>query len=152
MPQPINMTLEPEIVSPAAYERLENLTGKHQDEAIQLRRLEALADLLDTRFKVPFLPVPIGLDSIIGLIPGVGDTISVGLSGFIVVESYRLGLPKRYLARMCGNILIDWIVGLVPIIGDLFDIGWRGNIRNVKIVRDALEKKWALEKAAILQG
>jgi len=101
---------------------------------------------MDTRFKVPFLPIPIGLDTLIGLIPGIGDTISLGLASFIVAGSHRLGIPKRHLSRMGGNMLIDWIIGLVPILGDLFDIGWQGNVRNVKIARAHLEKRWEKER------
>lgn len=142
---------DPEIITPSAQSRLDTLNAKHEIEAAQLMRLESLADLMDTRFKVPLLPIPIGLDTIVGLIPGIGDTISLGVSGMIVAGSHRLNVPKRHLARMAGNMLIDWIIGLVPIIGDLFDIGWKGNVRNVKIARAYLEKKWAQERADALR-
>lgn len=143
---------DPEIITPSAQARLDALKAKHEAEATQLMRLESLADLMDTRFKVPFLPIPIGLDTIVGLIPGIGDTISLGVSGFIVAGSHRLDVPKRHLTLMGGNMAIDWIIGLIPIIGDLFDIGWKGNIRNVKIARAHLEKRWAQERSDALQG
>lgn len=143
---------DPEIISPAAQARLDELNLAHEVEAASLARLEALADLMDTRFKVPLLPIPIGLDTIVGLIPGVGDTISFGVSGFIVAGSHRLNVPKRHLTRMGGNMLIDWIIGLVPILGDLFDIGWRGNVRNVRIARDHLEARWEKERREALKG
>lgn len=141
----------PEIITPTAQIRLDHLNAKHEVEAAQLARLESLADLMDTRFKVPLLPIPIGLDTIVGLIPGIGDTISLGVSGFIVAGSHRLNVPKRHLSLMGGNMLIDWIIGLVPIIGDLFDIGWQGNVRNVKIARAHLEKRWAQERIEALK-
>jgi len=143
---------DPVIISPAVQIRLDELDAKHQFENEQLAQLEALADLMDTRFNVPLLPVPIGLDTIIGLIPGIGDTISLGIASFIVAGSHRLDIPKRHLTRMGGNMLIDWLIGLIPILGDLFDIGWQGNVRNVKIARAHLEKRWEKERADILKS
>lgn len=142
---------DPIIISPAVQFRLDELDAKHEFENEQLSQLEALADLMDTRFKVPLLPVPIGLDTIIGLIPGIGDTISLGLASFIVAGSHRLDIPKRHLTRMGGNMLIDWLIGLIPILGDLFDIGWQGNVRNVKIARAHLEKRWEKERKELLE-
>jgi len=137
---------EPEILSPAAQTRLSQLEVQHESEAAQLARLEAIANLMDARFKLPILPVPIGLDTIIGLVPGIGDTISLGVSGVIVAGARKLDIPIPHLSKMGGNILIDWAIGLVPIIGDLFDIGWQGNVRNVKIAREHLEARWQRER------
>lgn len=147
-----NTPLTPEIITPAAQLRLQALDETQALEAAHLERLEALAKLMDTRFNLPFLPMPIGLDAIIGLIPGIGDTISLGISGVIVAGSYKLNLPKRHIAKMGGNIFVDWIIGLVPIIGDLFDVGWQGNLRNVRIARAHLEARWAEERADALKG
>ncbi len=137
---------EAEILLPAAQIRLSELEDRHENEAAQLERLEAIANLMDARFKLPILPVPIGLDTIIGLVPGIGDTISLGVSGVIVAGARRLDIPTRHLSVMGGNILIDWAIGLVPIVGDLFDVGWQGNVRNVKIARAHLEDRWARER------
>lgn len=131
--------------------RLKELDAKHEDEKAQLERLESLATLMDARFNIPFLPIPIGLDTIVGLIPGIGDTISLGVSGVIVAGAHRINVPKRHLTHMCVNMFIDWLIGLIPIIGDLFDIGWRGNLRNVKIARMHLEERWAMDRATVLQ-
>jgi len=141
---------DPLIISPSVQLKLDDLDQRHEMEAAQLAQLEALADLMDTRFKIPFLPIPIGLDTIVGLIPGIGDTISLGVSGFIVAGSHRLDIPKNRLIQMGGNMLIDWIIGLIPIIGDLFDIGWQGNVRNVRIARSHLEKRWENERFEVL--
>ena len=152
MPRPKIPIPDPVIIPPAMQIRLQNLNARHEVEAAQLARLEALANLMDARFQLPILPVPIGLDTIVGLIPGIGDTISLGVSGFIVVGAHRMDVPKAHLTRMGGNMFVDWLIGLVPIIGDLFDIGWRGNIRNVKIARAHLEERWAKERAAVLKN
>ena len=136
---------EPQILSPGAQLRLIELDTKHENEAAQLARLEALANLMDARFTLPIVPVPIGLDTIIGLIPGIGDTISLGVSSVIVAGARKLDVPTGHLVQMGGNMVIDWAIGLVPVIGDLFDIGWRGNVRNVRIARAHLEDRWARE-------
>jgi len=148
MSNSINSTLEPEIISPSAQLRLVELDAQHAKEAAQLERLEAVANVMDAQFKVPVLGLPIGLDTIIGLIPGIGDTISLGVAGSIVFGAKRMGVGSRHMGRMGFNIFIDWLIGLVPVIGDLFDIGWRGNIRNVKIARAVMEDKWTAERDA----
>jgi len=144
-------SLEPEILSPSAQLRLSEWEAKQDLEEMQLARLEALAKLMDARFHLPILPIPIGLDTIVGLIPGIGDTISLGVSGVIVAGCRRLGISKLHLMQMGVNIFIDWLIGLVPIIGDLFDIGWQGNIRNVRIARAQLEDRWETEYAQIIE-
>lgn len=142
---------DPDVLSPAALARLKALEAKQEIEATHLLRLEGIANLMDARFNIPLLPVPIGLDTIVGLIPGIGDTISLGVSSVIVAGSHQLDIPKSHLIRMSGNIFVDWAIGLVPIIGDLFDIGWQGNLRNVRIARAHLEQRWADERAAALR-
>ena len=141
---------DPEIISPAAQARLDVLNQRHETEAAQLAHLESLAKLMDAQFNIPLLPIPIGLDTIVGLIPGIGDTVSLGVAGYIVVGAHKIDVPKRHLTQMGGNIFIDWVIGLVPIIGDLFDVGWRGNLRNVKIARQHLEERWARERSAAI--
>lgn len=144
-------TSETEILSPAAQTRLAELETKHAAEEAQLVHLESLAKLMDAQFNIPLLPIPIGLDTIVGLIPGVGDTISLGVAGYIVHGAHRINMPVSHLTRMGGNIFIDWLIGLVPIIGDLFDVGWRGNMRNVKIAREHLEDRWESERAEAIK-
>lgn len=152
MPLSNTPTSRPEILSPAAQILLTELDDRHEAEAAQLARLEALAHLMDARFNIPLIPVPIGLDTIVGLIPGIGDTISLGVAGTIVAGSHRLDVPKGHLTRMGANIFIDWLIGLIPIIGDLIDIGWQGNLRNVRIARMHLEERWERERRAIIES
>ena len=142
----------PEILSPAAQLRLQKLELRHESELVQLERLEAIAKLMDARFNLPILPIPIGLDTIIGLIPGIGDTISLGISGTIIAGAKKLDMPDHHLYQMGANLFVDWLIGLVPIIGDLFDIGWQGNMRNVRIARAHLETRWAEEREAVLKS
>ena len=76
-----------------------------------------------------------GLDMILGLIPGIGDTAGLGVSAYIILKAKKLGLPKASLMQMGFNVFIDWLIGLVPVLGDLFDWGWKANNRNAALVR-----------------
>jgi hypothetical protein len=104
-----------------------------------LRKLERLADLMDSRFTLPGTNIRLGLDSIIGLIPGIGDTLSLGISGYIVAEAHRLGASSYLIGKMIGNIAIDWLVGIIPFFGDIFDVGWKANRKNVALLKEHLK-------------
>jgi hypothetical protein len=105
--------------------------------AAEIARLRALAWMLDTSIPLP-LPFAknfrIGLDAIIGLIPGVGDVLGGLLSSIIVLEAWRFGAPKRTLARMGFNVLAEVVVGAVPFLGDIFDASWKANVRNLRLM------------------
>ena len=107
--------------------------------------VEALANLMDSQFTLPGTSVNLGLDTIIGLIPGIGDTIGLGVAGYIVMRGAQLGLPKTKLSVMGFNIGVDWLIGCVPIIGDLFDVGWKANNRNAQIIRQHFEDNLRVE-------
>lgn len=100
-----------------------------------LRRLERLGRLLDSQFRIPGLGVRFGLDSIIGLAPGIGDAVGLALSAYIVMEAWRLGLPSNIIMRMIANLAVDTAVGTVPVVGDLFDVAWKANRRNIAHIR-----------------
>ena len=84
--------------------------------------------------------MPLGLDTIIGFIPGIGDTIGLGVSSYIIVQGARMGVPKHKLTRMGVNVGLDWLIGLIPLIGDLFDWGWKANNFNAAIIREHFEE------------
>jgi hypothetical protein len=75
-----------------------------------------------------------GLDGIVGLIPGVGDAAGTLVSLYILAEAWRLGVRKRTLARVAGNIALDSLFGAVPVAGDLFDFIWKSNARNLRLI------------------
>lgn len=102
------------------------------DRRRRLARLQKTAYWLDDRFTIPGTNIRIGLDGLVGLIPAVGDTATTAVSGWIVLEAWRLGMPKRELAAMGANVGIDWVIGLVPLVGDIFDIGFKANRRNIR--------------------
>ena len=100
----------------------------------RLRRVRLLGHLLDEQFRLPGTQQRVGLDSLLGLIPGVGDALGMLLSTYILIEASRLGVPRTLLLRMVANIGLDTLVGAVPIVGDLFDIVWKANKKNVALL------------------
>jgi hypothetical protein len=97
--------------------------------------MEKLAKLMDAQFKIPGTNIRFGLDSLIGLIPGVGDLSTFAVSGYMLWIMANNGASGFLLARMVLNILIDAIVGMVPLLGDIFDIAFKANIRNMKLMQ-----------------
>ncbi len=110
-----------------------------------------LALLMDSAVEIPGTGWRIGLDPVIGLIPGVGDALSMMVSAYIVVEGARLGASKWTIARMIGNIAIDTLVGAVPVLGDLFDAGFKSNLMNVRLLGIPIEvpapRRWVRNEA-----
>lgn len=97
-------------------------------------RARELARLLDSAFTIPGTRIRVGLDSIIGLIPGGGDAIGAALSSIIVITALRQGVPKPVVWRMVGNVVIDALTGSVPLLGDLFDVAWKANTKNADLL------------------
>ncbi len=109
-------------------------------ETADTRDIEALARWLDTRFTVPGTNWRFGLDSLIGLVPGVGDGITALLGAYIIMRARELGAPNTLLARMAGNLAIDSVLGAVPIVGDVFDFAFKSNAKNIRLLQRHLEK------------
>lgn len=101
--------------------------------------LQLLADWLDSVFHIPGTRIRFGLDAILGLLPGFGDTLSSIISLYILHASHRYGVPRMTMARMGVNTAIDWIVGIIPFAGDVFDVYWKANQRNVALLRRHLQ-------------
>jgi hypothetical protein len=106
----------------------------HFSHAPRLKRMRQISQLLDGAIAIPGTKQRIGLDPILGLIPGGGDTVSAALSGYIIVEAARMGLPRKALIQMVMNLAIDTVVGSVPVLGDIFDVVSKANLRNMQIV------------------
>lgn len=110
------------------------------DKDRELRRLESLADLLDSRFRVPGTQVRFGLDALLGLVPGIGDTLALLPSIYLILRARRLGAPMSLVIRMMITVLVDYVVGLVPVLGDIFDIVFRANTANLDLLRNHLSR------------
>lgn len=106
-----------------------------------IRHLDNIAQLMDNRFAIPGTPVRFGLDSLLGLVPVVGDTTTILVTLYLTALARKHKLPKRQIAKMYRNAAIDWGIGLVPLAGDIFDIGWKANLKNVALLKAHLEKK-----------
>jgi hypothetical protein len=97
--------------------------------------VEALAWLLDNSIPIPGTGRRIGLDSVVGLVPGLGDVLSGGIGLFVVLRGAQLGVPGIVLARMLVNVAVDFAIGAIPILGDAFDLWFKANMRNVALIR-----------------
>lgn len=104
------------------------------DRARIVRRIRRVSRLMDDAIRVPLINYRIGLDPIIGLIPGAGDVVSVGVSVYTILAARRLGYGGRVLGRMALNVLLDFVVGTVPVVGDLADFLLKANQRNVRLL------------------
>jgi Domain of unknown function (DUF4112) len=103
------------------------------DARTRLQRLKSMAWLLDNSIPLPG-GFRIGLDALIGLVPGIGDAVGALISVFIINEARSLGAPRSVLMRMSGNVLIETLIGAIPLIGDLFDAGFKSNMRNLALL------------------
>lgn len=106
----------------------------------ELSDLEWLVDLMDSRFTIPGTQIRLGLDAILGLVPGAGDAVSTIISAYIFQQLRKYDLPWHVQARMVGNIFFDFALGAVPLIGDLLDIGFKANRANLALTKKHLTK------------
>lgn len=104
----------------------------------RIARLDRMADALDARFRV--FGFPVGWDSILGLIPGVGDVVTAGPGVAMIYEGYRMGARKRSMARMAANTGIDMVLGGIPLLGDAFDLVFKSHRRNMSILKHELAR------------
>ncbi|MBM2320575.1 MULTISPECIES: DUF4112 domain-containing protein [Marivita] len=111
------------------------------DTADRLARIARVAALLDSRFRVPVIGVRVGWDSILGVIPGIGDAVTTVPAGWMIWQGYQMGARKRTLARMGLNAGIDLIVGGVPIIGDLFDVAFKSHKKNLALLQSDMQRR-----------
>jgi Domain of unknown function (DUF4112) len=106
-----------------------------------LNRLTRLAKLMDTAWGIPFTKIRFGFDSVVGLIPGAGDAVNLGVSLYSLILARKLGAPSSMLVRMAANAGIDFGLGSVPVVGDIFDLFFKSNTRNLKMLTEFLAKQ-----------
>ena len=109
----------------------------------RLERLRRLSRLMDSRWRIPFTRIPIGLDGIASIVPVAGDTVTAVVSAYIILEAARFDLPKSLLARMALNVALDWAAGSVPVVGTIFDVAFKANRMNVNLLHEHLEQRLA---------
>lgn len=105
---------------------------------------------MDSAFRIPGTQFRIGLDGIIGLIPGVGDFFGLVVSFYFIFVATRMGLPNPIVGRMLVNVAIDSAVGAIPVLGDLFDFGWKSNRKNLALVERCLSDPQSTRSQSLL--
>jgi hypothetical protein len=121
---------------------------KNPTEAQQravLERLDKFSRFTDSSIGIPFTRFKIGADSIIGLLPVVGDMAGLVLSGYVLIEAQRVGASKEIKQQMLRNMGIDFVGGLLPVVGDAFDAIYKANSRNTRLLRNYLEEQLVVE-------
>jgi hypothetical protein len=117
------------------------ITADFRTLEARYRRLRHVAVLMDGVLRVPGTRFRFGLNSLIGLPPGAGDTMLTAISLWIVWQGSKLGLPREKIVRMLGNVAVEAALGSVPVVGDLFDIIWKANLRNLAIIEQHLAEE-----------
>jgi hypothetical protein len=115
-----------------------------------LRRVRAVAVVLDDAIRVPGTNIRFGIDPLVGLIPGLGDLLGGAASAYIIPEAARAGASGSVLIRMAVNVGVDTIVGGVPLLGDLFDFAWKSNARNVRLLARHVEAPVKTKRASMV--
>ena len=115
-----------------------------------LAQARALARLLDTAVRIPGTSFRVGLDPIIGLVPGVGDLLGGALSAYVLLLAARAGASRTVLLRMLANLGTDAVVGAVPLAGDLFDAGFKANARNLALLEAHVARPQQTRRASRL--
>ncbi|MBM9594249.1 DUF4112 domain-containing protein [Rhodobacteraceae bacterium MCCB 386] len=108
-----------------------------------MERVENIARLMDSAIRIPVIGYRIGLDGILGLIPGVGDAAALAPAGYIIYLAHRMGAPRHALVQMGANVAADALIGSIPLVGDLFDFAFKANKRNLKILRKHVDLRRA---------
>lgn len=117
-----------------------DLPGFGRDPASVRRRIEAMEAMLEGLFVIPGTNRRVGLDSLVGLIPVVGDIATAAMGAWMVWEARNLGMSKWQLTRMAANVGFDTLVGAIPFAGDVFDFLYKSNTKNLRIIRKHLDK------------
>ncbi len=105
----------------------------------RLRRLQGAARIMDTAIRIPGTGIRFGADSLMGLVPVIGDAGGALVGLAVIYEARRLGVPAHKLSRMLGNLAVDAAVGSVPLLGDVFDVYFKSHRRNLGIILDHFE-------------
>jgi hypothetical protein len=117
---------------------------------VSTERLRDLARVLDEAIRIPGTNIRVGLDALLGLLPGGGDLAGGLFSGLIILQAARAGAPTPILGRMLANVAVDVVIGAIPLLGDLFDVAWRANTRNVRLLDSWRERPVSTKRGSAL--
>jgi hypothetical protein len=128
-------------ISQDGFDRIvQDMPGFGRDPASIRRRVEAMEALLEGLFVIPGTNRRVGLDSLVGLVPVVGDLATAAMGAWIVWEARNLGMSKWQLTRMAANVGVDTLIGAIPFAGDVFDFLYKSNTKNLRIIRKHMDK------------
>ena len=128
----------------AIGESLDREAFSPSDRAM-LKRIQFVSHTLDDAFQVPGTNIRFGLDPVLGVLPGVGDSVASLVSLYIIAEGYRAGLPRSTLLKMFALVGVDTVVGSIPVLGTVFDAVWKANKWNANTLVSHLEQRTAVE-------
>lgn len=128
-------------ISQDGFDRImRDMPGFGRDPASIRKRVEAMEALLEGLFVIPGTNRRVGLDSLVGLVPVVGDLATAAMGAWIVWEARNLGMSKWQLTRMAANVGVDTLIGAIPFAGDIFDFLYKSNSKNLRIIRKHMDK------------
>lgn len=128
-------------ISQDQFDRIaREMPGFGRDPASIRRRIEAMEAVLEGLFVIPGTKYRVGLDSLVGLVPVVGDLATAAMGAWIVWEARNLGMSKWQITRMAANVGVDTVIGAIPFAGDLFDFLYKSNTKNLRIIRKHLDR------------
>ncbi|CBN55827.1 MULTISPECIES: DUF4112 domain-containing protein [Kamptonema] len=110
----------------------------HPSHLANLRRIRQISHLLDNAIGIPGTRYRIGIDPILGIVPGGGDFVAMVFSAYMIVTAAQMGLSQEKLVQMVSNVIVDTFAGTVPVVGDLFDVAWKSNIKNLELLEEHL--------------
>lgn len=110
-------------------------------EAPDLKWVDRITKVMDSKFRVPGTKFRFGLDPILGLVPGLGDATSVAVSGTLIYYMAKHGVSRKVIIMMMGNVALDAVFGSIPIIGNVFDFFFKANQKNVRLLKRHYEEK-----------
>ena len=120
-----------------------------QDVDMAIARLDTLATVMDSAFRIPGTTITMGVDALLGLVPVIGDAISALISSYLIFEAKQLGASKFLLARMSGNVAIDTVIGAIPFAGDIFDVAYKANTKNIALLKKHVDKHGLRDRGTI---
>jgi len=115
----------------------------------KLAHLRSLARFLDDSIPVPGTRYRVGVEPIVGLVPGIGDFFGVTLSAYIILRAADLGVSTATIVRMIINMLVDGVLGSIPLVGDFFDVVWKANMRNLALLEAEILKDGPLKSSKV---
>jgi hypothetical protein len=128
-------------ISQDQFDRIaRDLPGLGRDPASIRKRVEAMEALLEGLFVIPGTNRRVGLDSLVGLVPVVGDIATAAMGAWMVWEARNLGMSKWQLTRMAANVGVDTLIGAIPFAGDIFDFLYKSNTKNLRLIRKHLDR------------